>query len=90
MSAPICLIEFENNPEKVVYTGTTVTGTVRLTLPEQITVRCVYIKISGVAHAKKTKRRGKFCRKYKCDRVYSNHKKIFVGNSACNLIKFIC
>ncbi|XP_031632075.1 uncharacterized protein LOC116346272 [Contarinia nasturtii] len=74
-NGPTCFIEFENNPEKVVYTGTVAIGTVRLTLPEPITVRSVFIEISGVACAKTTKRR----RNYKSDWVYLNYREIFIG-----------
>lgn len=46
-----CDIVFEDNPMKVVYAGQRLRGTVRLNLMDKITVRSVYIRISGKVFA---------------------------------------
>lgn len=37
---PTCKINFENNPNRVYYTGPVVNGCVNLTINEAVTVRC--------------------------------------------------
>lgn len=54
-----CEIDFENNPNKIIYTGQVVRGTVRLTLNEEKNVRGVYIRIYGKAYCRWTRRRGR-------------------------------
>lgn len=44
-----CEIEFENNPDKVIYAGQLLRGTVWLTSTERKRIRVVYIQISGKA-----------------------------------------
>lgn len=46
-----CDIEFENNSRKIYYAGQLLRGTVRLNLTKQITVRSMYVRISGKAFA---------------------------------------
>lgn len=45
-----CNIEFENNPNRIVYAGQLLRGTVRLTLTEEKNARGVYIRIKGKAY----------------------------------------
>ena len=47
----VCDIEFKNNPEKIVYAGQLLRGTVRLNLPEKANVLAVYIRIKGKGYA---------------------------------------
>lgn len=47
-----CKIEFENNPNKVLYAGQTLRGTVELALTEAKTVRGIYIQIHGKGFCK--------------------------------------
>lgn len=42
-----CEIEFENNPQKIVYAGELFRGTVRLHLTKKLNVRNMYIRING-------------------------------------------
>lgn len=44
-----CDIEFENNPKKIVNAGQLLRGIVRLNLMDKMSVRSVYIRISGKA-----------------------------------------
>lgn len=46
-----CEIEFENNPDKIIYAGQLLRGTVWLTLTKEKCVRSVYIEIYGKAMA---------------------------------------
>lgn len=45
-----CDIEFENNPNKVVYAGQMLRGTVKLKFTEPKMVRAIYIQIEGKAN----------------------------------------
>ncbi|XP_031628231.1 arrestin domain-containing protein 17-like [Contarinia nasturtii] len=47
---PNCVINFENNPDKVVYSNDLLHGNVQLRLTEAKTVRSVFIKFSGDSH----------------------------------------
>lgn len=42
-----CKIEFENNPEKIYYSGQIVRGTVKLTLTDAKIVRGIYMQLFG-------------------------------------------
>lgn len=44
-----CVIDFENNPDKVVGSGQLLRGTVTLTLTENRSVRGIFIKLIGKA-----------------------------------------
>ncbi|XP_055312594.1 arrestin domain-containing protein 17-like [Sitodiplosis mosellana] len=47
-----CQINFENNPQKIVYSGRKLHITVRLKLTEVLKVRCIYIRLRGMAHVR--------------------------------------
>lgn len=47
-----CVINFENNPKKVFFSGQKLHITVRLTLTDEIKVRNVYIQLRGTAHVR--------------------------------------
>lgn len=47
-----CNIEFENNPNKIVYAGQVLRGTVGLTFSEPKTVRSIYIRIYGKGYCR--------------------------------------
>lgn len=72
-------IEFENNPQKVVYAGQLLRGTVRLTLTEEKNVRGIYIRIYGKAYAHWTKGGGKSRRSYTGEEHYLNETTYFLG-----------
>ncbi|XP_055295698.1 arrestin domain-containing protein 17-like [Sitodiplosis mosellana] len=46
-----CVIEFEDNPRKIIYAGQLLRGMVRLNLTENTNVRSVYVRIKGKAFA---------------------------------------
>lgn len=78
-----CEIEFRNCPEKVVYAGQTLFGTVHLTLTEEQIVRSVYIKIKGEAYARWHKNRfkiGQYRKIYSGEDVYYDEKIFLVGS----------
>lgn len=90
-----CDIEFENNPQKVVYAGQLLRGTVRLTLTEEKNVRGIYIRIYGKAYAHWSRGSGKSRRTYTGEEHYLNETTYFVGGRdgngmrGCNFI-FYC
>ncbi|XP_031639387.1 arrestin domain-containing protein 17-like, partial [Contarinia nasturtii] len=47
-----CKMNFGNHPEKIVFSGQTITITVRLSLTEEIKVRGIYIHLRGKTHVR--------------------------------------
>ena len=45
-----CQINFENNPQKIVFSGQKLHITVRMKLTEEIKIRRIYIQLRGMAH----------------------------------------
>lgn len=45
-------MNFGNHPEKIVFTGQTITITVRLSLTEELKVRSIYIHLRGKTHVR--------------------------------------
>lgn len=45
-----CQINFENNPQKIVFSGQKLHITVRIKLTEEIKIRRIYIQLRGMAH----------------------------------------
>lgn len=81
-----CIVEFENNPQKVVYAGQLLRGTVQLTLTEEKNARGVYIEIRGEAYAHWTKKKGKRTKHYNGEEEYLNERTYFVGGSEGNVV----
>ncbi|XP_055312538.1 arrestin domain-containing protein 17-like [Sitodiplosis mosellana] len=76
-----CIVDFENNPEKVIYAGQLLRGTVQLTLTEEKNVRGVFIQIRGEAYAHWSKKKGKRTKNYTGEEIYLDEKTYFVGGS---------
>lgn len=47
-----CEINFENNPQKICFSGQKLHITVRLKLTEEIKIRGIYIHLRGTAHVR--------------------------------------
>lgn len=47
-----CEINFENNPQKICFSGQKLYITVRLKLTEEIKIRGIYIQLRGIAHVR--------------------------------------
>lgn len=45
-----CQINFENNPQKIVFSGQKLHITVRMKLTEEMKIRRIYIQLRGMAH----------------------------------------
>lgn len=76
-----CIVDFENNPQKVLYAGQLLRGTVQLTLTEEKNVRGVFIHVLGQAYAHWTKKRGKRTKHYRGEETYLDERTYFVGGS---------
>lgn len=74
-----CIIDFENNPLKVIYAGQLLRGTVALTLTETKSVRGVYIRIRGTAYARWTSGSGRSRSTNTGKEDYLDEKTYFVG-----------
>lgn len=90
-----CDIDFENNPQKVIYAGQLLRGTVRLTLTEEKTVRGIYIRIDGKAYAHWSTGSGKNRRSYSGSEDYLTEKTYFLGGSegsvpSLNILQMKC
>lgn len=70
-----CDIEFENNLMKVVYAGTLLRGTVRLSFTNQKQVCGIYVRIYGFAFVQWKEGR----RELTGDEIYINEQMYFVG-----------
>lgn len=77
-----CVIEFENNPLKVYYTGQLVRGNVRINVTNQKKVRGVFIKIKGEAYARWTTGSGKNKRTHTGKEEYLHERTHFMGPSS--------
>lgn len=75
-----CEINFENNPEKVLYTGQLLCGTINLTLTTEKTVRGVYILITGKAYCLWRKGSSKSRKTYTGSEDYINEKMYLYGD----------
>lgn len=80
-----CEIDFENNPQKVLYAGQLLRGSVRLTLTEEKNVRGVYIRIYGTAYCHWTEGSGDNRKSYTGKEDYLNEKTYFVGDNHGNV-----
>lgn len=56
--ATTCVVQFENNPSKVIYSGQLLRAVVNLTLTKPTTVHGIYVKLTGNAYAHWRGRRG--------------------------------
>lgn len=74
-----CVIEFENNPSKVVYSGQLLRGNVHLSLTGSKTVRGVYIKICGEGYCHWSTGSGKNRRSYTGKEDYLEERVYFMG-----------
>lgn len=79
-----CVIEFDNNPSKVVYTGQLLRGKVQLNLANEKSVRCVYIKIKGEATVRLSTGSGRRRRTHLGKEEYLNDQTYFVGSENAN------
>lgn len=75
-----CEIDFENNPEKVLYAGQLLRGTIQLSLTSQKIVRGIYILILGKAHCHWTKGSGKNRKSYTGNEEYLEEKTYLYGD----------
>lgn len=75
-----CEIDFENNPEKVLYAGQLLRGTIKLSLTSEKTVRGIYILIHGKAYCHWTKGSGKNSRSYTGSEDYLREKTYLYGD----------
>lgn len=76
-----CNITFDNNPQKVCYSGTLLQGSVFLTLTNSKSVRGLFIKIKGDAHARWSEGSGKNKRTYTGEETYLNERTYFAGGA---------
>lgn len=76
-----CEIEFENNPDKIIYAGQLLRGTVWLTLTKEKCVRSVYIEIYGKAMAEWSE-----CSTYGGKQTFFDEKICLVGDTAGSLL----
>lgn len=75
-----CEIDFENNPEKVLYAGQILSGTIKLTLTSEKRVRGVYILITGKGYCHWTKGSGKNRHDYTGREYYLDEKTYLYGD----------
>lgn len=82
-----CVIEFDNNPAKVYYSGQLVCGTVQLSLNEKKDVRGVVLKIVGKAYVRWTEGYGQHRTTYKGKELFLD-KQIYLigGNEGINVL----
>ena len=83
-----CVIDFENNPSKILYAGQLLRGTVRLTLREEKKVRGVYIRIYGKGYCRWSRQRGRKTVHYVGNELYLNETTYLVGSEHGNM--FFC
>lgn len=72
-------VHFENNPQKVVFAGQLLCGTVRLICSEEKTIRGLFVDIHGEAYAQWSKKTGKTNTIYSGKEEYLNFNKNFFG-----------
>lgn len=75
-----CEIDFENNPERVLYAGQLLRGTIKLTLDSEKTVRGVYILITGKGYCHWTRGSGDNRRSYTGNEKYLEEKTYLYGD----------
>lgn len=75
-----CVVEFDNNPSKVFYSGQLVQGTVNLVLAKPMTIRSVFIKIKGEARSSWEEGTGNSHKTYTGSEDYFNERKYLVGS----------
>lgn len=76
-----CTITFDENPQKVCYSGTLLQGSVLLNLTREKNVRGIFIKIKGEAYCHWTEGSGKNKRSYTGKEDYLNERTHFVGDT---------
>lgn len=81
-----CEIDFDNNPQKVLYAGQLLSGSVRLMLIEQKTIRSIYIRIYGKAFCQWALGGGDTHRLYTGSEDYLNEKTCLAGDSDGNVL----
>lgn len=79
-----CVIDFDNNPMKVIYAGQLLRGTVTLTLTAPKSVRGVYIRIHGKAYAHWTEGTGDNRKTYTGSENYLDEKTYLAGGNGTN------
>lgn len=84
-----CDIDFENNPEKVLYAGQLLSGTIKLTLTSEKRVRGVYVQITGKGYCHWTKGSGKNRSEYTGREYYLDEKTYLYGDENGNFVAFI-
>lgn len=77
-----CIVSthFENNPQKVVFAGQLLRGTVRLICSEEKSVQRLFIDVHGEAYAQWNKKNGKRSVSYSGKKKYLSFNKTFLGN----------
>lgn len=76
----ICEIEFENSPQKVIYAGQMLRGSVRLTLEQEKQFRSVFIQIYGTAYCRWTEGFSDDEKSYTSKSDFLNETMYLVGN----------
>lgn len=79
-----CAIEFENNPDKVYYSGQLICGNVQLSLNEKKDVRGVFLKIVGRAYVRWTEGYGQHRTTYKGKEPFLDKQIYLIGGSDGN------
>ncbi|KAJ6645788.1 Arrestin domain-containing protein 17 [Pseudolycoriella hygida] len=80
-----CDIIFDNNPQKVVYSGSSLNGTVNLSLTEEKKLYGIYLELIGKAYCTWTRSSGKSSVRYTGEENYLNQKLYFVGSESCDV-----
>lgn len=76
-----CAIEFLNNPQRAIYSGQLLCGTVNLTLTSAKHVRGVKIKIIGRGHCHWTTGSGKNRKSHSANESYLDEETYFIGSN---------
>lgn len=84
-----CVVDFENNPSKIVYTDQYLRGTVIMALTKTKTVRGVFMKITGKGQTHWTRSVGKQHKSYGGEEQYLDGK-IYLAGCVGNLGKKNC
>lgn len=80
-----CQIKFDNNPNKIAFSGQLVHITVRLNLTGEIKVRRIYIQLRGTAHVRFVNNNGYLVR---TDEIILNIKRNLTGGNDMNQTVF--
>lgn len=75
-----CVIEFKNNPNKAIYSGQLLAGVITIKISKEKTIRGIFIKITGEAHAHWSEGGRKHRRLYTGHEDYIKEKKYLIGS----------